>query len=82
MSARKANPAAKRASAPDINAAIRELQKLEATAQCVAFAMTEDMDGVDFSDAVVMIAERLSTALLTLDAVEVNIGREVSDGRK
>lgn len=66
---------------PHISDVIRALQKLQATAQCVAFAMTEDMEDCDFSDAVVMLAERLSAALLTLDAVEVSIGKEVPNGR-
>lgn len=81
--ARKAKPAAKRTSAPlDVNIAIRQLQKLEATAQCVAYAMNEEMEGVDFSDAVVLIAEGLATSLLTLDAVEARIGTEVRHGTK
>lgn len=65
-----------KAAMPTITDAIRELQKLQATAQCVAFAMTEDMEDCDFSDAVVMIAEKLSAALLTLDQVEVSDGRK------
>lgn len=60
---------------PSITDAIRELQKLEATAQCVAWSMTEDAEDIDFSDAVVLIAEGLAKALLTLDAVEVSIGK-------
>lgn len=66
----------------DINVVIRELQKLEATAHCVAFAMNEEMQDVDFSDAVVLIAEGLAATLLTLDAVEASIGRGVPDGKK
>jgi hypothetical protein len=81
--ANKAKPAAKRARAPlDVNIAIRQLQKLEATAHCVAYAMNEEMEGVDFSDAVVLIAEGLGATLMTLDQVEAPMGQEARHGRK
>jgi hypothetical protein len=79
--ARKAKPAAKRARMPDVNVAIRSLQKLEATAKCVAYAMNEEMEDVDFSDAVVLIAEGLGATLMTLDQVEAAMGQEARHGK-
>jgi hypothetical protein len=83
VTGRKAKPAAKRASRkpPDVNIAIRQLQKLEATAHCVAYAMNEEMEGVDFSDAVVLIAEGLGATLMTLDQVEAAMGQEARHGK-
>jgi hypothetical protein len=67
---------------PDINTAIRQLQKLEAVAQCATYAATEEAEDIDFSDALALIADGLGSTLMTLDEVEASIGREVPNGRK